>query len=76
MARPLTEEGNGAPSLRPLWMLLPYLWPKGQPDLRVRVIVFARLPGSRQSARRQHSPLFYGLDRQTASRTSRPRTSR
>jgi ATP-binding cassette, subfamily B, heavy metal transporter len=38
MARPLTEEGNGAPSLRPLWMLLPYLWPKGRPDLRARVI--------------------------------------
>ena len=29
MARPLTEEGDGAPSLRPLYMLLPYLWPKG-----------------------------------------------
>jgi ATP-binding cassette subfamily B protein len=39
MARPLTEEGDGAPTLRPLWMLLPYLWPKGRPDLRWRVIV-------------------------------------
>jgi ATP-binding cassette, subfamily B, heavy metal transporter len=39
MARPLTEEGSGVPSLRPLWMLLPYLWPKGRPDLRARVIV-------------------------------------
>jgi ATP-binding cassette subfamily B protein len=37
--RPITEEGSGAPSLRPLWMLLPYLWPKGRPDLRVRVVV-------------------------------------
>jgi ATP-binding cassette subfamily B protein len=39
MARPLTEEGDGAPTLRPLWMLLPYLWPKGRPDLRWRVVV-------------------------------------
>ncbi len=39
MARPLTEEGDGAPSLRPLWMLMPYLWPKGRPDLRGRVLV-------------------------------------
>ncbi len=39
MARPLTEEGSGVPSLRPLWMLLPYLWPKGRPDLRARVAV-------------------------------------
>jgi ABC-type transport system involved in Fe-S cluster assembly fused permease/ATPase subunit len=39
MARILTEEGDGAPTLRPLWMLLPYLWPKGRPDLRWRVAV-------------------------------------
>ena len=39
MARPLTEEGSGAPSLRPLWRLLPYLWPKGRGDLRLRVVV-------------------------------------
>jgi len=39
MARPLTEEGDGAPTLRPLWMLLPYLWPKGRPDLRWRVVI-------------------------------------
>ncbi|MBI1330366.1 MAG: ATP-binding cassette domain-containing protein [Alphaproteobacteria bacterium] len=39
MARALTEEGDGAPSLRPLWMLLPYLWPKGRPDLRLRVFI-------------------------------------
>ncbi|HEX2594665.1 MAG TPA: ABC transporter ATP-binding protein/permease, partial [Rhizomicrobium sp.] len=24
---------------RPLWALLPYLWPKGRPDLRLRVVV-------------------------------------
>jgi ATP-binding cassette subfamily B protein len=35
----LTEEGDGAPSFRPLWMLMPYLWPKGRPDLRARVFV-------------------------------------
>ncbi|HTO39942.1 MAG TPA: ABC transporter ATP-binding protein/permease, partial [Rhizomicrobium sp.] len=34
-----TEEGSGAPSLRPLYMLLPYLWPKGRPDLRWRVVL-------------------------------------
>jgi len=39
MSRPLTEEGSGVPSLRPLWMLMPYLWPKGRPDLRLRVVV-------------------------------------
>jgi ATP-binding cassette, subfamily B, heavy metal transporter len=39
MARPLTEEGDGAPTLRPLWMLLPYLWPTGRPDLRWRVVI-------------------------------------
>ena len=33
------EEGSGAPSLRPLYMLLPYLWPKNRPDLRWRVVV-------------------------------------
>ena len=37
MARLLTEEGDGAPSLRPLWMILPYLWPKGYPGLKARV---------------------------------------
>ncbi|GAA0544579.1 ATP-binding cassette subfamily B protein [Rhizomicrobium palustre] len=39
MARSLLEEGEGVPSLRPLWMLMPYLWPKGRPDLRARVVV-------------------------------------
>src|ERR1700748_1206655 len=32
------EEGSGAPSFRPLWRLMPYLWPKGRPDLRWRVV--------------------------------------
>jgi len=34
----LTEQGNGAPSGRPLIMLAPYLWPKNRPDLRTRVV--------------------------------------
>ena len=36
---PLLETGDGTPSLRPLYMLLPYLWPKGRPDLKWRVVV-------------------------------------
>ncbi len=36
---PLLESGDGAPSLRPLYMLLPYLWPTGRPDLKFRVVV-------------------------------------
>ena len=39
MARPLTEEGDGAPSLRPLYRLLPYLWPNAQWGLKARVVV-------------------------------------
>ena len=39
MARSVVEEGDGAPSLRPLWTLMPYLWPKGRPDLRSRVVI-------------------------------------
>jgi ATP-binding cassette subfamily B protein len=35
----MTEDGDGAPSFRPLWTLLPYLWPKGRWDLRIRVIL-------------------------------------
>ena len=31
------EEGSGAPSLRPLWALMPYLWPK---DMGLRLRVF------------------------------------
>jgi ATP-binding cassette subfamily B protein len=37
MAHPV-EEGEGAPSLKPLWALLPYLWPKN-PGLRMRVFL-------------------------------------
>ena len=37
--RPLTEEGDGAPSLAPLWALLPYLWPKNRPDLKMRLVL-------------------------------------
>jgi len=59
MAASVVEEGDGAPSFRPLWMLMPYLWPKGQPELRVRVfasIFFLILATSATSI----SPLFYG----------------
>jgi ATP-binding cassette subfamily B protein len=59
MAKSIVEEGDGAPSFRPLWMLMPYLWPKGQPELRVRVfasIFFLILATSATSV----SPLFYG----------------
>jgi ATP-binding cassette subfamily B protein len=37
MAHPV-EEGDGAPSLRPLWTLMPYLWP-ADAGLRLRVVV-------------------------------------
>src|SRR5581483_6534195 len=37
--RSAVEEGDGGPSFRPLWKLMPYLWPKGRPDLRARVVV-------------------------------------
>ncbi len=36
---PMLESGDGAPSFRPLYMLLPYLWPPGRPDLKLRVVV-------------------------------------
>ena len=36
MAHPV-EEGDGAPSLRPLWTLMPYLWPTDA-GLRMRVV--------------------------------------
>ncbi len=39
MAKILTEEGEGAPSLRPLYTLMPYLWPKGRGDLKWRVVI-------------------------------------
>jgi ATP-binding cassette subfamily B protein len=38
MAHPV-EDGSGAPSFRPLWRLMPYLWPPGRPDLKARVIL-------------------------------------
>jgi ABC-type transport system involved in Fe-S cluster assembly fused permease/ATPase subunit len=58
MAHPV-EQGSGAPSFRPLWRLMPYLWPKGRPDLRARVVVsilFLILATSFTSI----SPLIYG----------------
>ena len=58
MAHPV-EEGSGAPSFRPLWRLMPYLWPKGRPDLRARVIIsilFLILATGFTSI----SPLIYG----------------
>ena len=39
MAHPV-EEGSGAPSFRPLWRLMPYLWPKDT-GLRARVFLWA-----------------------------------
>ncbi len=36
---PLLESGDGAPSLKPLYMLMPYLWPEGRPDLKFRVVL-------------------------------------
>jgi ATP-binding cassette subfamily B protein len=58
MAHPV-EEGSGAPSFRPLWRLMPYLWPKGRPDLRARVVIsvlFLILATGFTSI----SPLIYG----------------
>ncbi|HEY1962094.1 MAG TPA: ABC transporter ATP-binding protein/permease [Rhizomicrobium sp.] len=68
MARPLIEEGEGTPSFRPLWRLLPYLWPKGQAGLRARV--FASLAFlAVASVITSVMPLFYGraVDRLTGS---------
>ncbi len=59
MARILTEEGDGAPSFRPLWTIMPYLWPKGRPELRVRV-VFSILFLLLATAVTSYSPLFFG----------------
>jgi len=58
MARP-ADEGSGAPSFRPLWRLMPYLWPKGRPDLKFRVLIavfFLVLATGFTSI----SPLIYG----------------
>jgi ATP-binding cassette subfamily B protein len=38
MAHGAVEEGQSAPSVRPLWRLMPYLWPKARPDLKLRVV--------------------------------------
>src|SRR3569833_1993119 len=38
MAHPV-EDGSGAPSFRPLWTLMPYLWPAGRRDLKWRVVL-------------------------------------
>src|SRR5215469_12329842 len=70
MAGHPVEEGDGAPSFRPLWALMPYLWPKGHPELRLRVIVaivFLVLA----TAATSYSPLFFGyaVDALTTSRT-------
>jgi ATP-binding cassette subfamily B protein len=35
----LVEDDGGAPSLRPLWRLMPYLWPAGRRDLKIRVVL-------------------------------------
>jgi ATP-binding cassette, subfamily B, heavy metal transporter len=35
----LEEHGEGAPSAGPMWALMPYLWPKGRPDLKARVAI-------------------------------------
>lgn len=37
--RHVIEEAGGEPSFRPLWKLLPYLWPKGRRDLKIRVAI-------------------------------------
>ena len=58
MPHPL-EEGSGAPSFKPLLRLMPYLWPKGRPDLKARVlvcVVFLILATGFTSV----SPLIYG----------------
>ena len=35
----LEEHGEGAPSARPMWALMPYLWPKDRPDLKARMAI-------------------------------------
>jgi ATP-binding cassette subfamily B protein len=35
----LVEDGNSAPSFKPLWRLMPYLWPAGRTDLKARVVL-------------------------------------
>ena len=38
MRRSLVEEGGGTAQLDPLWRLMPYLWPKNRPELKLRVL--------------------------------------
>lgn len=57
-SRPLTEEGEGAPSLRPLIRLMPYLWPPGRADLRARVVI-AMVSLVLANIATALSPLFY-----------------
>src|SRR5579885_97899 len=59
MAKILTEEGEGAPSLRPLRTLMPYLWPKGRGDLKWRVVISLACLVLANIATAV-SPLFYG----------------
>jgi ATP-binding cassette subfamily B protein len=69
MARPIIEEGDGAPSFRPLWTIMPYLWPKGRSDLRARVIfsvVFLVMATTATSI----SPLFFGYAVDALAKTS------
>jgi ATP-binding cassette subfamily B protein len=56
---PLVEDGEGSPSFRPLFTLLPYLWPSGRRDLKWRVAIslFCLLLANVATA---VSPLFYG----------------
>src|ERR1700748_2325440 len=53
------EEGSGAPSFCPLWRLMPYLWPKGRPDLKARVVlsIFFLVLATPSTA---VSPYFFG----------------
>ena len=55
----LTEEGDGAPSLRPLYALSPYLWPPGRRDLKWRVVISLGCLVLANIATAV-SPLFYG----------------
>ena len=36
---PKDQDASATPSFRPLWRLMPYLWPKGRPDLKWRVVL-------------------------------------
>jgi len=55
----MLESGDGTPSLHPLYMLMPYLWPKDRPDLRLRV-VFALVCLVLSIAATTVSPVMFG----------------